>query len=172
MTATNAQHSRRWKLAETQEYRRPRAPYQYESLIDDLVDEDIFETKAAAMLFAAALGRKYSERKPIEKKGTDVRWSPFGEEGLAFVNALALAESNDVAGLDPQKDDVDVVTIFEEYMNGGFEYLEQTVLRRPGERLENLLAVLQEARLSSGDVPSGLEGFDPSALQLLGDLDD
>ena len=155
-----------------QEYRRPRSPYQYESQIDDLVDENIFETKAAVMLFAAALGRKFSERKPVEKKGTDVRWGPFGEEGLAFVNALALAESGDVAGLDPQTEDVDVVTIFEEYMNAGFEYLDQNVLRRPGERLENLLGVLQEARLSSGDVPSGLEGFDPSALKLLGDLDD
>jgi len=170
----SGRHLWRWNLAEShmQEYRRPRSPYQYEALIDELVDESIFETKAAAMLFAAALGRKFSERKPVDKKGTDVRWGPFGEEGLAFVNALALAESGDVAGLDPLQDGVDVVTIFEEYVNAGFEYLDQNVLRRPGEQLENLLGVLQDARLSSRDVPSGLEGFDPSALQLLGDLDD
>ncbi len=172
MTAVNAQHLWRWNLADSQEYRRPRAPYQYEGLIDDLVEENLFETKAATMLFAAALGRRFGERKRVEKKGTDVRWGPFGEEGLAFVNALALAESGDVSGLDPQKDEVDVITIFEEYMNGGFEFLEQNVLRRPGERLENFVSVLMEARLSSGGVPTGLEGFDPTALQLLGDLDD
>lgn len=172
MTEPSEQHSWRWKLIESKEYRRPRAPFQYEKLIEDLVTEEIFETKAAAMLFAAALGRNCGERKPVEKKGTDVRWAPFGDDGLAFVNSLALAESGDATSLDPGKEDVDVVTIFEEYMNSGFEYLEQNVLRRPGDRLENLLGVLQEARLATSEVPPGLEGLDPSALQLLGDLDD
>lgn len=154
------------------EYRRPRPPDQFESLIDDVIDAKIFDKKTDVMVFAAALGRRFSERKPVTKKGIDARWDQFSDEAIAFVNALALAECHEISGLDPESDKTDVVTIFEEYMNGGFEYLQQNILQRPGDHLENLLAVLQEVRVSQDDVPSGLEGFDPSALRMIGDLDD
>ncbi len=126
------------------------------------------------MMFAAALGHRFAGRKPLDKPGNGVRWHIFdNNQDAAFVYALTLADAESVSALDPaQTDSDDAVTIFEEYIAGGFDYLENNVLKRPGDRLENLLAVIQDARLSQQEPPAGLEGLDSSTLKLLGDFDD
>lgn len=81
------------------EPRRISPPREYEPLIDKLVDNGVFETKQAAMMFAAALGKRFAGRKPRGSPGDGIRWYIFEKAGdEAFVNSLALAEKNSNSG--------------------------------------------------------------------------
>lgn len=155
------------------EPRRIRPPREHEKLIDRLVDGGLFETKQAAMMFAAALGKRFTGRKPLGPAGEGIRWHIFQNAGdEAFVNSLALAEREDVNVLDPDEAvGDDVQTIFKEYAAGGFQYLKQYVLEATGDILENALAIIQQYHAAQQVTPPGLEGLDSSALELLGDLD-
>ena len=112
------------------EPRRICPPKEHEHLIDKLVDGGIFETKQAAMMFAAALGKRFTGRKPRGSPGDGIRWYIFEKAGdEAFVNSLALAEQKDIKVLDPDVGEgEDVQAIFEEYAAGGFQYLKQHVM--------------------------------------------
>ncbi|MBV9125736.1 MAG: DNA phosphorothioation-associated protein 4 [Planctomycetes bacterium] len=155
------------------EPRRIRPPKEFERLIDKLVDAGIFETKQAAMMFAAALGKRFTGRKPLGSPGEGIRWHIFEKAGdEAFVNSLALAEKEDINVLDPDAGEgEDVQTIFEEYAAGGFQYLKQHVAEATGDFLNNALAIIQQYQTAQQPSPPGLEGLDSSALELLGDLD-
>src|SRR5437764_171463 len=155
------------------EPRRISPPKEYEQLIDKLVDNGVFETKQAAMMFAAALGKRFAGRKSRGSPGDGIRWYIFEKAGdEAFVNSLALAEKNDIKVLDPDfGEGEDVQAIFEEYAAGGFQYLKQHVMDAPGDLLENALAIVQQYQMASQPSPPGLEGLDSSTLELLGDLD-
>jgi len=155
------------------EPRRISPPKENEKLIDKLVDNGVFELKQAVMMFAAALGKRFTGQKPRGSPGDAIRWYIFDKAGdEAFVNSLALAEKNDIKVLDPDVGEgEDVQTIFEEYAAGGFQYLKQHVMDAPGDLLENALAIVQQYRLAEQPSPPGLEGLDSSALELLGDLD-
>jgi dnd system-associated protein 4 len=155
------------------EPRRIRPPKEYEKLIDKLVDGGLFETKQAAMMFAAALGKRFTGRKPLGTPGEGIRWHIFEKGGdEAFVNSLALAEKEDINVLDPEVGEgEDVQTIFEEYAAGGFQHLKQNVVDAPGDFLENALAIIQHYQVAQHPSPPGLEGLDSSALELLGDLE-
>jgi dnd system-associated protein 4 len=114
------------------------------------VDNGVFETKQAAMMFAAALGKRFTGRKPRGAPGDGIRWYIFEKAGdEAFVNSLALAEKNDIKVLDPDVGEgEDVQAIFEEYAAGGFQYLKQHVVDSPGDLLENALAIVQQFQMS------------------------
>ena len=155
------------------EPRRISPPKEYERpIIDKLIEHGLFETKQAAMMFAAALGKRFTGRKELSSRGDGIRWYIFEKAGDdAFINSLALAEKQDISVLDPEQDQgEDVQTIFEEYANAGFEYLKQHVVDAPGDFLENALAIVQKCQGTHQPTP-GLEGIDSSALELLGDLD-
>lgn len=156
------------------EPRRISPPKEYErSIIDKLVDAGLFETKQAAMMFAAALGKRYVGRKSISTRGDGIRWHIFEKANdEAFVNALALSEKNDVQVLNPEADTGgDVQEVFEEYAAGGFAYLKQHVIDTPGDFLENALSIIQQYLLTQQATPVGLEGLDSGTLELLGELD-
>ncbi len=155
------------------EPRRIRPPKEYERLMDKLVDSGVFETKQAVMMFAAALGKRFTGRKPLGPPGEGIRWHIFEKGGdEAFVNSLALAEKGDINVLDPELGEgEDVQTIFEEYAAGGFAYLKQHVIDAPGDLLENALAIFLQCQVTQQPAPVGLEGLDSSTLELLGDLD-
>jgi dnd system-associated protein 4 len=155
------------------EPRRIRPPKECERMIDKLVDAGVFETKQAAMMFAAALGKRFTGRKPLGTPGEGIRWHIFEKGGdEAFVNSLALAEMEDISVLDPDAGAGDEVqTIFEEYAAGGFQYLKTHVVEATGDYLENALAIIQQYQTARHPSPQGLEGLDNSALELLGDLD-
>lgn len=155
------------------EPRRIRPPKEYEKLIDKLVDGGLFETKQAVMMFAAALGKRFTGRKPLGVPGEGIRWHIFEKHGdEVFVNALALAEKEDINVLDPDVGEgQDVQTIFEEYASGGLQYLSQHVVDVTGDFLGNALAIVQQYQVGQQPSPAGLEGLDSSALELLGDFD-
>ena len=81
----------------------------------------LFETKQAAMMFAAAVGYRFGSRKPLDSGGEGIRWNIFEKNrDEAFINALALAAKKDHAVLDPDgPQNEELATIFEEYAAGG-----------------------------------------------------
>lgn len=156
--------------------RRVRPPAQYEDLIDDLTTEGVFESKQAVMMFAAALGKRFGERRELERPGEGVRWGIFENNGDdAFVKGLAVSHSQMVSVLDSdtsEEEDAeskDAITIFEEYVAGGFEYLQSHVVNAPGDTLDNCLALIQDARREHEEVPPELSGLSPDTLGLLGE---
>ena len=171
--SSNGPKSWRWKLTEQ---RRPRPPAKFEDLIVDLSKGVPFGTarpKAEVMLFAAAIGYAFQRRQPLAGPGNGVRWSIFEDiEGDAFIRSLALATAGDITAIDPDSEEDDVVTVFEEYAAGGLEYLSENVVKGGVDQLDDLLEVMQQVRLASRKVPAGLDGFDPSTLELIGDIDD
>lgn len=128
----------------------------------------LFETKQKALMFAAALARwRDAERRPVDRKGTAIRYDVFQrsmDEG--YIDALAISvEDGDLKVLAPDSDD-DRVTYFEQYAQSGLEEVIER-FNRPGDPLEALLALVDEAR--AGPM-IGLEGIDQGALRkLLGD---
>ena len=154
------------------EPRRISPPKEYEKIIDKLVDNGVFETKQATMMFAAALGKRFTGRQPRGSPGDGIRWYIFEKAGdEAFVNSLAIAEKGDIKVLDPELGDgEDVQAIFEEYAAGGFQYLKQHVIDAPGDLLE-LRSALSSRSSGAAAEPSELEGLDSCTLELLGDLD-
>jgi len=157
------------------EPRRIRPPKRHEELINLLVDEEqgVFETKQAAMMFAAAVGFRFAGRKPLDSGGEGIRWNIFEKNrDDAFINALALADRKELSVLAPEVQQTDdAPTIFEEYAASGFDYLDQYLKDTPGDLLENLLALVQKYRSSQRGTPAGLEGLGTGALELLGDLE-
>lgn len=128
----------------------------------------LFETKQKALMFAAALARwRDAERRTVERKGTAIRYDIF-QRALddGYVDALAIsAHGNDLKVLAPERDE-DRITVFEQYAQSGLEEMIDR-FNRPGDPLEAMLALVEEAR---AEPAAGLEGIDQGALRkLLGD---
>jgi len=125
----------------------------------------LFETKQKALMFAAALGRwRDAERRAVDRKGTAIRYDIF-QRSLddGYIDALAISESEgDLKVLAPEKDD-DRITVFEQYAQSGLEEMIER-FNRPGDPLEALLALIDEAR---AEAPAGLDGIDLGALRKL-----
>lgn len=152
------------------EDRRLRPPDEHEKTIDMLVKSGIFETKQAALSFAAAVGYFRGERRPLTKAGEGVRWQVFERnQDSAFVYALAIAADKSINVLDPETKDKDTVAeVFEEYVAGGFDRIAQMLTSTGGDSLDTFLLMFAEARREDTDRPAGLEGLSPGALDALG----
>src|SRR5689334_21177039 len=88
-----------------------------EQLTSPLVrgEPPLFETKQKALMFAAALGRRRSERLPLERKGSAIRFDIFQREADdGYIDALAIATISDLRVLGEARSD-ERVQIFEEY---------------------------------------------------------
>lgn len=125
----------------------------------------LFETKQKAMMFAAALARwRDADRRTVDRKGTAIRYDIF-QRALddGYVDALAIAaHDNDLKVLAPGSDD-DRITVFEQYAQAGLEEMIER-FNRPGDPLEAMLALVEEAR---AEPTAGLEGIDQGALRKL-----
>lgn len=125
----------------------------------------LFETKQKALMFAAALARwRDVERRTVERKGTAIRYDIFHralDDG--YIDALAIsAHENDLKVLAPDRDE-DRITVFEQYAQSGLEEMIDR-FNRPGDPLEAMLALVEEARM---EPTAGLEGIDQGALRKL-----
>lgn len=128
----------------------------------------LFETKQKALMFAAAMGKWRGDvRKAIERKGLAIRYDIF-ERSLddGFIDALAITDTGELKVLAPERGD-ERITIFEEYVQLGLQEMIDRCFKKPGDPLEALLALADEARAAPVE---GLEGIDPEALRrLMGD---
>ena len=130
--------------------------------------QPLFETKQKALMFAAALGKwRGQQREPVERKGVGIRYDVF-ERTLddGFLDALAIAETEDLKVLSPERGE-ERITIFEEYAQAGLREMIARCFDQPGDPLEALLALADETRATPVE---GLEGIDEDALRrLMGD---
>lgn len=132
---------------------RVRRPQHHEALIFELRDEAAFSTFRDVLLFAAAVGVQFQRRVPFTAAGRD----PIRYETLtvpAFSDALvSMIAANEVAD-DPEIMDSarleERIKIFEEYSNGGLEYIQEQVNVRHQTADLVVIALVTEALSASG----------------------
>ncbi|MBS3695250.1 hypothetical protein [Rhodococcus qingshengii] len=112
---------------------RARRPKQHEALMISLQQEANFPAFRDILLFAGAVGFAQDRRVPFTATAGD----PIRYETLiipAFADALIGMIAANVVDTDPEIMDSDRlherVTIFEEYANGGLEYIQELVNTR------------------------------------------
>jgi dnd system-associated protein 4 len=106
---------------------RVRRPEQHEALIQHLRNEGGFPTMRDILLFAAGVGFANERRVPLQKPGEGIRYEVLVNDSLAdpFVSMLAaVTHPDDPEILDGARLD-ERVKIFEEYVNGGLEYIQE-----------------------------------------------
>ena len=144
---------------------RVRRPRQHELLMKELQDEGGFATFRDILLLAAAVGYRFARRITFsETAGDPIRYETL--TAPAFSEALVNMIAANVVKDDPEIMDgariEERVNIFEEYANGGLEYIQEQVnVRR------------QPAALVVGDLVSealsGSGGATPASVdELLG----
>lgn len=111
---------------------RVRRPERHEVLIQRLRNDAGFPAMRDVMLFAAGVGFAQARRVPFDKSGEPIRYEILTGDAMAepFVSMLAaVTNEGDPEILDtnrlPER-----ITIFEEYANGGLEYLQEQLNTR------------------------------------------
>jgi hypothetical protein len=91
-------------------------------------------------MMSAVLGFRQGLLSPIRQKQDIFQWPVFTtQDDIPTLQALAIAKTGGVAVLgDPEQ----VLTIAEEFANGGIAILKDAVLGQPGVPLDNLIKFL------------------------------
>lgn len=108
---------------------RVRRPEQHEELIRLLMAEARFPTLRDVLIFAAALGFSVDRRVSFDKSGEPIDYNVLTRNAgsQAFISMLAaVARKDDPEILDLERL-ADRVHIFEDYANGGLEYLQEQI---------------------------------------------
>lgn len=147
--------------------RRVKVPASKEDIIKQLVKSEStrgpFNLRADVLTFAAVLGLKEKKRIPFTESLEPIRQDVFNRNGYdTVINLIAVAETNDPKILLISEEEEDLrITIFEEYANGGLEYL-LGELRGAVDPLEHLLLLISQERTQrdeSGEEELGLSRF-------------
>ena len=108
---------------------RVRRPAQHEVLIQQLREEGGFPTMRDVLLFAAGLGVSTNRRIPFDRAGESIRYETVTAEVFSetFISMIAASVTQE----DPEILDgsrlAERIQIFEEYSNGGLEYLQEQI---------------------------------------------
>lgn len=116
--------------------------YIYKELTDGTDPVTVpFKTMKDVFLWAASLGCKRGERRPIAgKKITIFRWAQFNSQtDIPVVKAISLADRHEIDVLLSQDD---ILNIIEEYANAGIHELRSISLDDHGQPLWNLINML------------------------------
>lgn len=130
------------------------------SLTDFLTEKDprsdaaVFPSKKALQCYAAMLGFEAKSRLALPSGAVDsIEWHTFDNGDYTdFIYLIALGATQDLSILqydieNSDKGNVaeDMVTVFEEYANGGFEILQRWLNKNPSDRhgTESILLGLQ-----------------------------
>ena len=101
-----------------------------------------FKTMKDLFLFATLVGYRRGERIPLGKGVGIFAWTQFSaQEDVPVLRSLAIAETEDVTVLANQHQ---LLTIAEEYANGGIAEIREQVAEMPGNRIANLVGLLQK----------------------------
>lgn len=108
---------------------------------DQEKDTPPFESMKNLFMLAAFIGYKNKKRVPLENRVDIFSWQVLAtdENYLSLLYALAVTETNGVEVLTDRRK---ILTIAEEYANGGILQIEEEVKERPGEKIDNLLDLL------------------------------
>jgi dnd system-associated protein 4 len=146
-------------------------PKEFEMLIEKLIEQKIFETKQAVMMFAAATGWYIKRREPRGQAGEVIRWDIFETNNDdCFVLALALAETQslEILGRDRHEIEEDPTKVFEEYAKAGLRHIKETCFDAPGDLFDNFLSLINRANNDNDeDLTPNLDNLTPEDLDLL-----
>jgi dnd system-associated protein 4 len=108
---------------------RVRRPQQYEALMQELRDEAAFPTFRDILLFAVAVGCHVKRRVPFSSSGEPIRYETLKEPLFSetLINMIAASEVADDPEILDSTRAGERVRIFEEYANGGLEYIQEQV---------------------------------------------
>lgn len=111
---------------------RVRRPQQHEELIQKLRTEAGFPTYRDILLFAGGLGFMLQRRVPFDAAAEPIRYDTvtdpqFAEALINMIAAATYPDDPEILGGDRL---ADRVRVFEEYANGGLEYLQGEVNTR------------------------------------------
>ncbi|MGW2407211.1 DNA phosphorothioation-associated protein 4 [Streptomyces sp. NPDC001739] len=111
-------------MAAEDRFRRPAA---HEQLLNELAGKDgPFRALVDALMFAAALGCRKGKRDPFDKTGEPVRLSLMDgrQYGDVLIDVIAAAEARDDPKILADERLAERVKIFEEYANGGLNFIQ------------------------------------------------
>ena len=92
-------------------------------------------------MWAASLGYKIGERRPLTSRTMIFRWAQLSEQiDVPLIKAIAIAGKEELGVLSSQGDVLDIV---EEYANAGIYELRSSVVDEYGQPLWNLTALLE-----------------------------
>lgn len=130
---------------------RVRRPQQYEALMLELRQEASFATFRDILLFAAAVGAYAQRRIPFTSSGEPIRYETLKEPMFSetLINMIAANEIDDPEVMDGSRAG-DRVRIFEEYVNGGLEYIQEQVNVRHEPANFVVISLVTEALARSG----------------------
>jgi len=107
---------------------RIRRPKEFEEFMNKLCKKgesstQIFDTLKDCMVFCAALGAKNDRKEAINESSEPIMLHLFsGEYDKAFINALAISDTNDARIIESSRED-ERIKIFEEFACGGLHIL-------------------------------------------------
>lgn len=133
---------------------RVRRPAQHEVLIQQLREEGGFPTMRDVLLFAAGLGVSTDRRISFDRSGESIRYETVTAE--VFSEAFIFMMAAFVTQEDPEILDgvrlAERIQIFEEYANGGLEYLQEqiNVRRQPLEVV--VRSIVTDALVGAGQI--------------------
>jgi dnd system-associated protein 4 len=132
---------------------RVRRPHQHERLTQELQEEAGFPTFRDVLLFAAAVGYRQERRVPFSTAAGDpIRYDTlthpaFGEALVGMIAANVVAEDPEI--MDAARIE-ERIKIFEEYANGGLEFLQEQVNVRHKPAGAIVIDLVTEAFTESG----------------------
>ncbi|QNE18704.1 DNA phosphorothioation-associated protein 4 [Kribbella qitaiheensis] len=132
---------------------RVRRPQQHEALMQELQNEANFPTFRDILLFSAAVGYRQERSVPFSAAAGDpIRYETL--TGPAFSDTLVSMIAANVVAEDPEIMDAvrieERIKIFEEYANGGLEFIQEQVNVRHQPAALVVVDLVAEAFTESG----------------------
>ncbi|MFD0435275.1 DNA phosphorothioation-associated protein 4 [Streptomyces chartreusis] len=154
-------------MAYEDRFRRPAA---HEDLIAALAGkEGPFNAMVDVLMFAAVLGRNKGKREPFDKAGEPIRLALIEgrQYGDVLIDMIAVAEEPNDPKILADERQPDRVEIFEEYANGGLNYIQGDINASGGHDYVSIISTLVMDALTEPDERQN----DVSALMQAADLD-
>ena len=132
---------------------RVRRPQQHEALMIELPDEAAFSTFRDTLLFAAAIGVSFKRRVAFSSAAGDpIRYETLTGPSFseALISMIAVNEIHDDPEIMDSSRLEERVKIFEEYANGGLEYIQEQVNVRHQTADLVVIGLVTEALVESG----------------------
>jgi dnd system-associated protein 4 len=130
---------------------RVRRPQHHEELMQKMKDDAGFATFRNVLLFAAALGVSKDRHAPFDASGEPIRYDTLTDPSFAeaLINMIAAVEFPEDPNVMRAERLAERVHAFEEYVNGGLEFLQEQLNTRH-QPVELVVVSLVTDALASG----------------------
>lgn len=141
--------------------RRPKEQEDIYKLLTDSSEFGIFATYKDVFMLAGTIGFMEKKRKFFTGSAEGIPWTVFTlETDETLINAVALAETEDISLLEDDSDAFDKkMTIFEEYAAGGLEILNNKLMENPKLALNSYFDLIISTENEVNDKDRNLKGI-------------